>query len=698
MLFRLRSLSFLSISFLLLLLSPASADSPGSKPLWTAAWITDTQTAACEWIDALIARVRAEKPSVVLHTGDTRFEWANRCAWRSVMSLFQTENGASEFHLAPGNHDLLNGVLKLHLRRAASLGLYRLDTGRKAEGWGFYHDRVPQYVSGPLWPVWNPEVVKHPAWQVEANRKPEDWRQPVIPYHYVFKRGKIRFIVCDCFVTSRQIEWVRNLIVKSDGSSVSILLQHKHEVDLLSAYFEGLEGKHNVKLVLSGDDHNFHYEKRCGVTFITGAGIAKGPGGENDAMVLRVYRDRLELVRYVIPPGDAPGPIEGPDVIWTAKGDFEQYRKPWADGRSLSGSPGSVSEIGLSATAALEGLGTVGPNLVFNGDFDNHVWYGRFRGWSPSGWYQWFTRGGHAPEHAVGRFPSPPFHAHSGKEFVRIHMWAYAWRGGILQNVRVQPCHYYRLTAFGCFQPKGAPMPNARIGIDPCGTLASQFSADVSKHPAGKYDEGIGDDPKTPEVDGPDFGEETVWSPYHAYYEWGKFQVEAEAKAPVITVILYCYPKQRPANKPIYEMNWDSVSLREIPWPTPRLVEENRLLEPDPTLKDLVVQIQPKLGTAQVTWETGLPAGASQVLYRFSTGDKASESGKSAREAPPVSGDFPLATPVYYERSQTRHWVTISDFFPPQGAAYLEVVALSRVSGSCACNTMCSSVKRISLK
>lgn len=61
---------------------------------------------------------------------------------------------------------------------------------------------------------------------------------------------------------------------------------------------------------------------------------------------------------------------------------------------------------------------TADPNLLHNGNFDNHIWYQRFRDWSPTYWYEWFTRGGAAPEHAVGRrLP------HTGKEYVRVHSW-----------------------------------------------------------------------------------------------------------------------------------------------------------------------------------------------------------------------------------------------------------------------------------
>lgn len=47
-------------------------------------------------------------------------------------------------------------------------------------------------------------------------------------------------------------------------------------------------------------------------------------------------------------------------------------------------------------------------------------------------------------------------------------MWAHAWCGGILQNVTgVEPCHMYRLRAYGFFQPADAFDTAARIGRDP---------------------------------------------------------------------------------------------------------------------------------------------------------------------------------------------------------------------------------------
>ncbi len=653
------------------------ADSGENKPLWNVAWITDTQTPDCEWITTLLARLSANKPKIVIHTGDTRFEWANRCSWKDVVDLQRIEAPPAEFHLAPGNHDLQNGLLKYHLRRAATQGIYRLDSGIKATGLGYYHFRVPEDVSGPLWPIWNPEIISNTAWQITANKKPVYSQHPELPYHYVFKRSGIRFIACDAYYTQEQREWIRNLIVQPDDSSVSIVLHHKHEVDDLAKYFEGLKGRHNVRLVLSGDHHNYCYEQRDGITYITSAGIYAGHYGDCDAMTLWIYKDHLRLDRYLLPKGLPMKPIQGPTTIWTCDGKFNEYERP------------EFPEKATPPTEELKKVGTIGPNLLKNGNFENGIWYERFRGWSPSYWYQWFTRGGHVPEHAVGkRLP------HSGKEYVRLHMWAHAWRAGILQNVRgIEPCHMYRLTAYGFFQPAQAPQPNARIGLDPSGTLAEQFSVDVSKHPAPKYDEGVGDDLKTDKYDGPDIAETTIWSDYHDYYNWGKFEVTAEAKSATITAILYCAPKQRPAEKPIYEMNWDSVTLYEVPWPTKRLVSDNAVLVPDSVFKNVFVNVQPEFNTAQVTWKTEIPSGASQVIYRF----KGWEDTIQEKDNTMIrSKDFIFESPVVYEKAEMFHYIEIKNT-KIVTASKLELVALSRSLKNGQCVTLSSPLISIKL-
>jgi hypothetical protein len=623
---------------------------------------------------------------MVIHTGDTRFEWANQCAWNDIVDLLRIEMPPIEFHLAPGNHDdAERHTLKPYLSRAATQGIYLLDTGRKAEGQGYYHNRITEEATGPLWPVWNPEVATHPNWQPGVGP----------PYRYVFRRGGIRFIVCDCYWSQEQQDWLRDLLVKSDDSSVTIVLQHDHTLDRNVGYFAGLESRHNARLMLTGHDHNYRFEERHGVTFITAAGVARGGGsGECDAMTLWVFPDHLRLDRYVIPTGLPMPPIHGPETIWTCKGKFSDYERP--------AFPEPVTSRPSQETGGVRSPGdtsvTIGANLLHNGSFDNGVWYERFRGWSPAGWYQWFTCGDDAPEHAVGKdLP------HSGKEYVRIHMWAHAWRGGILQTVPdIQPGHWYRLTAHGWFaRTADDPRSHARIGLDPAGAQREQFGVDVTKHPAPPYNECVGDDPRTQERDWPDFPDTTVWSEEHDYFDrWGRFEVEAEATSDVVTAILYCDPEQRQADEPIYEMNWDTVSLYEIPWPARRLIAVDAVMNADDRIKGLHVNVQPDLDTAQVTWRTPVPGGASQVLYRFL--DSEAVTHQPAVDRPGTkevrTHAFPCESPVYYERAATAHRVGITKLSIPESAVTLQVAALSRVVIDGKPATLCSTVHDMKLQ
>lgn len=305
---------------LFLLLQTGAQEPSGQEPLWNLAWITDTQTPECEHIAALVAKVQANRPKMVIHTGDTRFEWANQCAWKTTLDLLRNEMPPLEFHLAPGNHDDEQAhTLRRILSRAATQGTYPIDTGVVAQGYGYYHNRVTADATGPFWPVWNPEIARHPNWQPGAGP----------PYRYIFRRGGIRFIVCDCYYSDEQRDWVRQQITQPDDSAVTILLQHEHIVDKLARYFEGLDGQHNVKLVLSGHDHHYLHTQRHGVTFITGAGIATGSYGDCDAMTLWVYPDRLRLDRYVLPLGAPLDAIRGPETIWEfSGGGFTPYQRP----------------------------------------------------------------------------------------------------------------------------------------------------------------------------------------------------------------------------------------------------------------------------------------------------------------------------------------------------------------------------------
>lgn len=64
------------------------------------------------------------------------------------------------------------------------------------------------------------------------------------------------------------------------------------------------------------------------LTFIRAAGLNGHRDGENDAMILWVYKDYLRLVRYFIPAGLPMKPVEGPITVWTCEGNFSEYCRP----------------------------------------------------------------------------------------------------------------------------------------------------------------------------------------------------------------------------------------------------------------------------------------------------------------------------------------------------------------------------------
>jgi len=299
----------------------------GIKPLWSVAIITDTQTADDEWIYALVDKLKEERPEIVIHIGDTYFDHADSCAFEAVQDLVCTERGSVEFHLAPGNHDLRGGALKREIRWAATGGSYVLKAGLRTAVQDFGHPWGRDYSRSRQWPAWNPDVVDHAGWQGEAGGILAGSGGETT-CRYVFKRGGIRFIVCDPYYSREQKEWLRGVITGADDSSVSIVLHHTHYVGKLRKYFEWLGGWHNVRLVLSGHDHHYHHEEHGGISYITGAGIAKGRRGECDAMILRVYRDYLRLDRYIIPRGLSRPEVTGPEPIWMCRGNFTEYWRP----------------------------------------------------------------------------------------------------------------------------------------------------------------------------------------------------------------------------------------------------------------------------------------------------------------------------------------------------------------------------------
>jgi len=220
------------------------------------------------------------------------------------------------------------GLVKSHLRRTAIEGLFRTDRGITFKGSEHALKRVAEFVPNPILPAWNPEIADHPAWQVGMTSKVLKKNYPDVEgSRYVFKRGGIRFIVCDWDYSKDQSEWIRDIITRPDDSSVTVVLHHYHSVSKISRYFKGLEGKHNVKLVLTGHDHSYDYEVRDGITYVRQAGLAHH-GRDCDSLILNVYEDYLRLDRYVIPSNVTFPAVLGPEPIWICEGKFSEYERP----------------------------------------------------------------------------------------------------------------------------------------------------------------------------------------------------------------------------------------------------------------------------------------------------------------------------------------------------------------------------------
>ncbi|MBN2269827.1 MAG: metallophosphoesterase [Sedimentisphaerales bacterium] len=311
-----------------------SVEHMGTEPLWKAAVISDTQTGQKEWLISIFNQLLDAEPDMVLHVGDTHFDWSDGFTIRALACLLRSKPGGLEFHLAPGNHDMDGDLLESHLRRAAIEGLFRTDRGITFKGSDYALKRVSEFVPNPILPPWNPEILDHPAWQGDITKKMLKKEYPdVLGCRYVFKRGGIRFIVCDWDYSREQTEWIRDIITRPDDSSVSIVLHHYHNVGQVSRYFKGLEGRHNVKLVLMGHDHSYDYEVRDGITYVRLAGIAHHER-ECDSLILNVYEDYLRLDRYVIPESVTFPAVLGPEPIWICPGRFAKYERPETAKRS----------------------------------------------------------------------------------------------------------------------------------------------------------------------------------------------------------------------------------------------------------------------------------------------------------------------------------------------------------------------------
>jgi hypothetical protein len=145
-------------------------------------------------------------------------------------------------------------------------------------------------------------------------------------------------------------------------------------------------------------------------------------------------------------------------------------------------------------------------------------------------------------------------------------------------------------------------------------------------------------------------------------------------------------------------MNWDTVVLREVPWPMKRLVADDAAVSVEQGIKNMVLTVQRESGTAQLTWDTPVPCGASQVLYRVLDSEAVNHLPDGGSPTTIRAAQFPFETPVVYERSERFHGMEIGLLKIPDEAEELQAVALSRAVIDGECRTLCSPPARFKLR
>jgi hypothetical protein len=159
-----------------------------------------------------------------------------------------------------------------------------------------------------------------------------------------------------------------------------------------------------------------------------------------------------------------------------------------------------------------------------------------------------------------------------------------------------------------------------KVGIEPYGWMSGRTIP--------KYDPGL-----EPE----EFPSTVVWSPEATHdFDWAPYDVNAEALADIVTVIMYSNPEVNPEGGVWWnDTLWDTASLVEVPWQRATLLDGDYLPTPDGAITNLSANALPHQAT--IEWDTATDA-STQVLYQVS------------EPSAPISPTIPFSHTLYMPR------------------------------------------------
>jgi hypothetical protein len=242
-------------------------------------------------------------------------------------------------------------------------------------------------------------------------------------------------------------------------------------------------------------------------------------------------------------------------------------------------------------------------NLLPNGNMDQLGFYWRYPNhWIAGGWFEWFSVVLRIPELNDG-YERGFYHSYPSSQ--RLQLWGAGYAGGLMQSVTVAPCSYYRFQAYGQSRPGSDDPPpvnvasHMKVGIEPYGWMSGRSIAD--------YD---------PALEPSEFPATVVWSSEATHdFSFAPYAVTAEARANIITVILFSNPEVDPDGGVLWnDTIWDTASLVQAQPPSGLLVSPGTLRPPDGEISG--VTSTPVFNAATLQWQTSAPA-FSQVLYHY---------------------------------------------------------------------------------